>query len=76
MMWFAIRFHDRTGPRPIDPRVARTLLIAVAIPTLISVASGTIGAWDGSNITRALLATPLGLVAGAIAAAVATKDLR
>jgi hypothetical protein len=34
------------------------------------------GVWDGSNLTRAALAVPLGLAAGAVVAAVATKDLR
>jgi len=38
--------------------------------------TGVAGVWDGSNMTRALLAIPLGAAAGAIVAAVATKDLR
>jgi hypothetical protein len=52
------------------------LLVLAAIPTAVSVASGTLGAWDGSNAARAILAIPLGASAGAIVAAVATKDLR
>ena len=76
MGWVAIKIADRNRPRPIDPRIARNVLIVVALPTVISVASGALGVWDGSNITRAVLALPLGVVGGAIVAAVATKDLR
>ena len=47
-----------------------------AIPTALSLADRVLGVWDGSNVTRALLAVPLGASAGAIVAAVATKDLR
>src|SRR5688572_16536441 len=45
---------------PIDPRFARRVLVLAAIPTAVSLASGAIGMWDGSNVTRALLAIPLG----------------
>ena len=71
-----IKLTNHWRPRAIDPRTARIILILAAMPTLISVASGTLGVWDGTNITRALLAIPLGVTAGAIVAAVATKDLR
>jgi uncharacterized membrane protein len=60
----------------IDPRVARNVMIAVLLPTAASVASGTLGIWDGTNVVRAALALPLGAFAGVIVAAVATKDLR
>jgi uncharacterized membrane protein len=61
---------------PLEPRrVMRVLLIAGA-PTALSLVSGAIGLWDGSNLTRALLSIPLGASGGAIVAAVATKDLR
>ena len=63
-------------PLAIDPRVALRLLAIAAIPTAVSLATGALGVWDGSNLTRALLAMPLGASAGAIVAAVATKDLR
>lgn len=74
--WAAIKIQGRNRPRPIDPRAARAWLIAAALPTLISVASGALDVWDGTNITRATLALPLGFVGGVIVAAVATKDLR
>jgi uncharacterized membrane protein len=60
----------------VDPRVAVRALVLGAIPTAVSLFTGALGIWDGSNITRALLAIPLGAIAGAIVAAVATKDLR
>jgi hypothetical protein len=47
-----------------------------AAPTALSVLTGALGIWDGTNVTRALLAIPLGLAAGVVVAAVATKDLR
>jgi uncharacterized membrane protein len=74
--WLAIKSATRWRRRPIDPRTARTLFVAAAVPTAISLASGALGVWDGSNITRALTALPLGAAAGVIVAAVATKDLR
>ena len=74
--WAVIKLTDRDHHRAIDPRVARTIFIAAAMPTALSLASGAIGLWDGSNVSRALLAIPLGLTAGGIVAAVATKDLR
>jgi hypothetical protein len=74
--WVAIKSASRWRRRPIDPRAARTILMAAAVPTAISLASGALGVWDGSNITRALIALPLGAAAGVIVAAVATKDLR
>ena len=74
--WVVIKMREGWRPRPIDPRTARTLAIATALPTLISLATGALGVWDGSNITRALLSLPLGAVAGVVVAAVATKDLR
>jgi uncharacterized membrane protein len=74
--WVAIKSASQWRRRPLDPRAARTVLIAAAVPTAISLASGALGVWDGSNITRALIALPLGAIAGVIVAAVATKDLR
>ncbi|HEX6162074.1 MAG TPA: hypothetical protein VFZ31_01825, partial [Vicinamibacterales bacterium] len=71
-------FKVARGWRPIaiDPWRAGRLILIAAIPTAVSLASGTLGLWDGSNITRALLAVPFGMTAGAIVAAAATKDLR
>ena len=61
---------------PLSPRTALAIVIAAGVPTALSYATGVIGVWDGSNVTRALLAVPLGLSGGAVVAAVATKDLR
>ena len=63
-------------PIPIDPWRAGRLILITAIPTAVSLASGTLGVWDGANITRAILALPFGFTAGVVAAAAATKDLR
>ena len=63
-------------PLAIDSRLALRLLAIAALPTAVSLAAGVAGLWDGSNVTRALLAIPLGASAGAIVAAVVTKDLR
>ena len=60
----------------VAPRPALAIVIAAGIPTALSYATGLAGVWDGSNVTRALLAVPLGVSAGAVVAAVATKDLK
>jgi hypothetical protein len=60
----------------VPPRPALVVVAAAAIPTAISYLTGVTGVWDGSNTTRAVLAVPLGVAAGAVVAAVATKDLR
>ena len=60
----------------VPPRPALVIVTAAALPTALSYLTGVAGLWDGSNLTRALLAVPLGLSAGAVVAAVATKDLR
>lgn len=52
------------------------VLAVVAVPTLLSWIGGVAGIWDGTNAIRFALAAPLGIVAGAIVAAVASKDLR
>jgi uncharacterized membrane protein len=74
--WVVLKTSTGWRRRAIDPGAARAVLIAAAAPTALSVASGVIGLWDGSNITRALMAVPLGVTAGVIVAAVAAKDLR
>ena len=74
--WVVVKSTSSWRSRPLDARMARTLFIAAAAPTAISLASGAVGVWDGSNLTRALIALPLGATAGVIVAAVATKDLR
>jgi hypothetical protein len=60
----------------IDPRVALRAVAIAALPTALSFATGVAGIWDGSNMTRAVFAIPLGASAGAMVAAVFTKDLR
>ena len=74
--WVTLKTARRWRSIAIAPRVAIQWLAIAAVPTALSVAAGLTGAWDGSNVTRALLAIPLGASAGAIVAAVATKDLR
>ena len=74
--WVTVKTSRAWGPITIDPRVALRVIAIAALPTALSVASGAVGAWDGSNVTRALLAIPLGASAGAVVAAVFTKDLR
>ena len=74
--WLTVRATGLVRHRPIDPRTARNLLIVASLPTAFSLTTGTLGVWDGSNLTRAVLALPLGTIAGAIVAAVALKDLR
>jgi uncharacterized membrane protein len=74
--WIGFKVARGWRPIAIDPRRAARLIVIAAIPTAVSLASGAIGMWDGSNVTRALLAIPLGASAGAIVAAVGTKDLR
>lgn len=74
--WVAIKSATKWQPHAIDPRTARAWLVVAAVPTAISLATGSLGVWDGSNFTRALFALPLGATAGVIVAAVGTKDLR
>ena len=74
--WIGLKIARGWRPIAWNPRLAARLIVVAAIPTALSLATAAIGAWDGSNMTRALLALPLGASAGAIVAAVATKDLR
>lgn len=74
--WIAFKTARAWRPLALDPRAALRVLATAALPTAVSYATGVSGAWDGTNLTRALLAIPLGASAGAIVAAVFTKDLR
>jgi uncharacterized membrane protein len=74
--WWGMKLGRKWRPKEIDPRMAVRLLVVAAIPTAISLVSAAFGWWDGSNLTRAILAIPLGASAGAMVAAVSTKDLR
>lgn len=76
-IWRRLRSVRAAGFRgAVDPVWARRVVVLAALPTALSLATGAIGVWDGSNLTRALLAFPLGASAGAVVAAVAAKDLR
>jgi uncharacterized membrane protein len=74
--WLIVRVIRGWRPRPLDPRRALMLVAMAATPTIVSFTTGVIGLWDGSNVTRSVLAVPLGLTAGAVVAAVCAKDLR
>ena len=73
--WAVVR-KRRGNPIRLRPRLAMVILIAAALPTLVSVATAALGVWDATNAGRALLAVPLGAIAGVLVAAVAAKDLR
>ena len=74
--WLSLKIGRRWTSLPFDPRLAKRIVIISAIPTAVSLLTGLLGIWDGSNVTRAMLAIPFGVSAGAVVAAVATKDLR
>jgi uncharacterized membrane protein len=73
LAWTLIRRRRR---EPVDSTRALLVIAMAGAPTLLSVTSGVIGLWDGTNVTRAVLSLPLGLAAGALTAAVAARDLR
>lgn len=75
-VWWAARAARSAPPMTWTPRLALRVIALAAIPTALSWISGVVGVWDGSNLTRAVLAVPLGLAAGAVVAAVSTRDLR
>ena len=74
--WVAVKLARGGRGFAVSPRAALAIVAGAAMPTAISYLTGVAGVWDGSNLTRAVLAVPLGVVAGAVVAAVATKDLR
>ena len=74
--WILMKSARRWRAIPVPPRAALWIVAGAAVPTAMSYITGVSGVWDGSNLTRAVLAVPLGLAAGAVVAAVATKDLR
>jgi uncharacterized membrane protein len=74
--WWGIRFLRSTPPIAWTPAMALRVIALAAIPTAVSWTSGVLGVWDGSNLTRALLAVPLGAAAGSVVAAVSSRDLR
>ena len=74
--WWGLKLARGWRRSGIDSRSAVRLLVLASIPTVISVSTAAVGLWDGSNVTRAVFAIPLGATAGAIVATVSTKDLR
>jgi uncharacterized membrane protein len=76
LCWIGLKIARRWRPIRVSPRAALALTAVAAVPTILSVGSAVLGLGDGSNLTRSLLAIPLGATAGAIVAAVAAKDLR
>jgi uncharacterized membrane protein len=74
--WWILKAGRQWRPMSMSPDFALRLVAVAAVPTVVSLAAGTLQVWDGSNLTRALLAIPLGASAGAVVAAVTTKDLR
>lgn len=74
--WFGLKAARAWVPITIHPRVALRVFLIAAVPTMLSLASAVASVWDGSNLTRAIFAMPLGVCGGAIVAAVSTKDLR
>jgi len=75
-LWWALRFLRSAPPIAWTPATALRAITVAAIPTAVSWTSGVLGVWDGSNLTRALLAVPLGVAAGGVVAAVSSRDLR
>jgi uncharacterized membrane protein len=74
--WVAMKAARGWKRISVPPRGALAVVGVAAMPTALSYVTGVVGVWDGSNLTRAVLAVPLGIAAGAVVAAVATKDLR
>lgn len=73
LAWAYLRRHpSAVWPRP---RVL-TILQVVALPTLITVATAWLGLGDPPNLWRAVLAVPLGLVAGAVAVALVNDRVK
>lgn len=56
-------------------RAAGTLVVA-AVPTALTLVTAAIGVWDPPNGLRFSAALPLGMAAGAVLAAVRSRDLR
>ncbi|HYB96007.1 MAG TPA: DUF2085 domain-containing protein [Vicinamibacterales bacterium] len=75
-LWLVVRALRGRAPIPMTSHSAVRAMAVAALPTAITWTTAAIGMWDGTNITRALFAIPLGAAAGTIVAAVATKDLR
>jgi uncharacterized membrane protein len=75
LLWVAY-FHRRDEVPRYGYRQARRALVLAALPTLLTVATAWVGWWDPGNALRATFAAPLGIVVGAVVAAVVARDLR
>jgi uncharacterized membrane protein len=80
LLWTAVSGLGRTAraraSRITQPALVRRLLIAAALPTVVTVVAAWLGWWDAGNLTRAAVALPLGATIAAVVAAVAARDLR
>ena len=74
--WLVVKLSRGWRRIVVTPRTALAMVAIASAPTALSLLTGVLGLWDGSNVTRALLAVPLGLAAGVVVAAVATRELR
>ena len=64
------------GGGALDPALAVRAMAIAAAPTLLTLATAAAGMWDPSNMGRAVMALPLGSMAGVVLGAVASKHLR
>jgi uncharacterized membrane protein len=72
LLWRRVRSRKLAS---LDRKRATLAIVIVAVPTILTAATAFLGVWDLSNTSRALLALPLGAVAGAVLAAAASNDL-
>lgn len=85
LFWPLVRLVRRRGTtrtggpqsadEPYRARRRRRYAIAVAAPTLVTALTALAGVFDPGNVSRALLAWPLGTLAGGALAAVLLGDL-
>jgi hypothetical protein len=73
--WGVIVVGRLARPR-VDPKHVIRLLIVAAAPTVVTWSVEMAGWWNPMNTGRAMAGLPLGLVAGAMLGAMASKDLR
>jgi uncharacterized membrane protein len=62
--------------RALARGTARALLLAAAVPTLLTLITADLGWWDPTNLVRAALAAPLGLAGAVVVAAGLSRNLR
>jgi uncharacterized membrane protein len=71
-LWLALARRYRSPQR----RAVLMSLIVAGTPTAFTALTAWVGGFDPPNVWRAGLAVPLGLVAGAVVAAVASGELK